>query len=75
MLPTPTATPTAEERILNTLAPVPRAMVYADWAWDANQSFDETAVTINIHNDITYGGDHGLYHSARHVVVNASRRC
>ena len=50
-------------------------MVYADWAWDANQSFDETAVTINIHNDITYGGDHGLYHSARHVVVNASRRC
>ena len=36
-------------------------MVYADWAWSARRSFDEIAVTVTFHNDVTFRGDHGLY--------------
>ena len=59
--PTPTATPTAEEITLNTVASSPKAMVYADWGWNRTLSFDEISVTVDIHNDIEYRGDNGLY--------------
>ena len=36
-------------------------MVYAHWTWAYGESFDEVAVTVNIHNDIDYRGDNGLY--------------
>lgn len=36
-------------------------MVYADWFWASELSFDEIEVTVNIHNDIEYRGGNGLY--------------
>ena len=61
VLETPTATPITEEITLNTVAPSPRAMVYAHWGWDPTLSFDEIEVTVDIHNDILYRGNNGLY--------------
>ena len=58
---TATATPTAEEAILDTVSSSPKAMVYADWGWNPALSFDEISVTVDIHNDIEYRGDNGLY--------------
>ena len=58
---TATATPTAGEAILDTVSSSPKAMVYADWGWNPALSFDEISVTVDIHNDIEYRGDNGLY--------------
>ena len=55
----PTATPTAEEIILNTPVEMPRAMMFAMWGWD--EPTDEIVVTVDFQNDIEYRGDHGLY--------------
>ncbi len=50
-----------EATLLNTLAPAPRAMLYAMRGWELGLSFEEMAVTVDIHNDIEYRGDNGLY--------------
>ena len=57
----PRPTPTAEEIILNTVVPSPKAMVNAIWGWNPTLSFDEISVTVYIHNDIEYSGANGLY--------------
>ena len=41
----PTPTPITDDIILNTVAPSPRAMVYAPWGWRPSLFFDEIQVT------------------------------
>lgn len=36
-------------------------MVYADWEWRLSPALNEIRVTVDIHNDIEYRGDNGLY--------------
>ena len=59
--PTPAPRPTAEEIVLDTVTPSPRAMLFAAWGWPQTLAFDEIAVTVDIHNDIEYPRDDGLH--------------
>ena len=58
--PTPAPRPTAEEIVLDTVTPSPRAMLFAAWGWPQTLAFDKIAVTVDIHNDIEYPRDDGL---------------
>ena len=59
--PSPTPTATAEERLLNTPGPSPRAMLYGFWSIGDPPS-DRLEVTVTLHNDIEMRGNgRGLY--------------
>ena len=61
--PTPTAktTPAAEEITLNTPVEMPRAMLFAAYAWPVGTAMDEILVSFTVDNDVELGGNHGLY--------------
>ena len=53
--------PAIDEKLLSTLAPVPRAMVLAFWYWPAAHGSDEIEVRVNLHNNVEMRGRNGLY--------------
>ncbi len=59
--PTPTETPTVEQSLLSTLAPSPRAMMYADWDRPGSAGLDSLPLTVNLENDITMLGNSGSF--------------
>ena len=60
--PAPPATPSPDdESTLNTPVEMPRAMLYAAYAWPAGTAMDEILVSFTVDNDVELAGDHGLY--------------
>ncbi len=59
--PTAKTTPAAEEITLNTPVEMPRAMLFAAYAWPVGTAIDEILVSFTVDNDVELGGNHGLY--------------
>lgn len=59
--PASTPTPSAEEIILNTPVEMPRAMLFAAYAWPARAAMDKISVSVTSHNEVELRGNHGLY--------------
>ena len=53
--------PKEEQRLLNTAGPMPRAMIYSQWAFPGRLRPDDISVDVTIHNDIQMRDHNGLY--------------